>query len=424
MSATESSATTAGCPFANLMDPALADGGLPYDRIKEIRDAGPAIKIDDPLTGVPYWAVTRKDAIDYVSKHNEIFSSALRGAPPSEMPQEEVDNIMSKMFLNMDPPDNLEYRKLIRDNFSPATVSTYQPHLAAHAKAIIDKVIDQGSCEFVEDIAAELPLLTILEFFDIPIEDRSSFFEWTNMMFFADDPEVSTTPEAGMEAAMNMMVYFSQLAAKWRGSSEKNINTQLLNGEIYGKPISDEDFCWIALMCVVAGNESTRTSISQGMRNLMENPEQYAYLQQHPEALDNAIDEILRYNGSFICMRRTATQDHIAAELGGADIKKGDKVIMYYHAANYDEAVFGKDGKNFDIRRAERHPDLSRDLRSFGYGRHNCLGMHLAKLEMKVMFTEILKRINNPKFEGEVRYMKSTFVQGIKAMPISFEKTA
>ena len=411
------------CPFANLMDPEFLGNGFDAEAIANIRSAGPAVKIDDPLTGVPYWAVTRHAAIDFVSKNNDLFSSRRRSALPMEFDQEMVDNVHARMFINLDPPENLDYRKLIRDHFSPAAVATYEPRAREHARRIVDRVIDQGSCEFVRDVAAELPLLMILEFFDIPAEDRQKFFEWTNIMMFADDPDTSGGQDAALQAATDLMVYAFDLAQKWRGSEVKNVSSQLLNGVINGEAVSDETFAWIVLMILSAGNESTRTTITHAMRNLMNNPEQYRYLQENPEKIEDAIYEMVRFNPPFICMRRTATQDITAAELGNAPIRKGDKIIMYYPGANRDETVFTDNPDQFDIHRAERQ-DLKRDIRSFGIGRHNCFGMNLAKMEMRVMLEEILSRMDNPQFDGDIVYMKSNFVQGIKDMPITFEKRA
>jgi cytochrome P450 len=411
------------CPFANLMDPEFLGDGYDSEAVAKIRAEGPAVKIDDPTTGVPYWAVTQHAAIDYVSKNNDLFSSRMRSAIPMEFDQEMVDNIQARMFINLDPPENLDYRKLIRDHFTPAAVASYEPRAREYAKKIVDEVIDKGSCEFVRDVAAELPLLMILEFFDIPAEDRQKFFEWTNIMMFADDPDASGGREEAEQAAAELMVYAFELAQKWRGSETRNVSSQLLNGVINGEPVSDETFAWIVLMILSAGNESTRTTITHGMRNLMSNPEQYRYLQQNPEKIEGAIYEIVRFNPPFICMRRTATQDITAPELGNAPIKKGDKIIMYYPGANYDASVFPDNPEHFDIHRADRQ-DLSRDIRSFGIGRHNCFGMNLAKMEMRVMLEEVLSRMDNPEFNGEVDYMKSNFVQGIKAMPITFEKRA
>ncbi len=438
--------TASGCPFANLMDPAFIANGMPNDKLKEIQDAGLAVKIDDPITGIPFWAITHKSAIDYVSTNTDIFSSALRGAPPMEQTQQSVDTVLSRMFLNMDPPKSLEYRKLISDNFTPVAVAKYKETLERVAKEVVDNVIDRGECEFVEDVAAEMPLITILALFDIDIAERKQFFDWTNVLMFADDPEFQykVNPDAALpirifeffkskilngyhrtrtiKASIEVFNYFKRLAPKWRGRDDDNICTQLLNGTVNGKALSDTDFAWTCLMLVTAGNESTRTAISHGMRNLMENPEQYRHLQEHPEDLDKAIDEMLRHNTSFITMRRTATQDHKVPELGNADIKKGDKVIMYYHAANYETELFGDDAEKFDIHRSDRIPRMRMNIRSFGYGKHSCMGMHLARLEMKTQFTEILKRIKNPRFAGPVTYIQSNFVQGIREMPITFEK--
>ncbi|MEM8496553.1 MAG: cytochrome P450 [Pseudomonadota bacterium] len=413
----------AECPYANIMDPQFLGQGYDSKAVASIRAAGPAVKIEDPSTGIPYWAVTQHAAVDFVSKNNALFSSRMRSAIPMEMEQEIVDNIQSRMFINLDPPENLDYRRLIRDHFTPAAVASYEPRARRYAKEIVDRVIDKGACEFVTEVAAELPLLMILEFFDIPASDRDKFFGWTNTMMFSDDPDVSGGKEAAEQAAADLMVYAFELANKWRGSETKNVSSQLLNGVINGQPVSDETFAWIVLMILSAGNESTRTTISHALRNLMENPEQYRYLQQHPEKIDDAIYEMLRYNPPFICMRRTATEDISAPELGNAPIKKGDKIIIYYAGANRDESVFKDDPEHFNVHRSEQQ-DLQRDIRSFGIGRHNCFGMNLAKMEMRVMLEEVLSRMDNPQLAGDLVYLKSNFIQGIKAMPITFDKRA
>lgn len=410
------------CPYANLLDPAYLGNGYTGEDVAKIRAAGPAVKIEDPSTGVPYWAVTHHSAIDYVSKNNDLFSSRMRTAIPIEFPQEMVDGQHAQMFINLDPPENMDYRMLIRDHFTPAAVATYEPRAREYAGRVVDRIIDNGKCDFVTEVAAELPLLMIMDFFDIPAEDRHRIFELTNIMMFADDPDVSGGEDAANAASFELLIYANELAAKHRGSDVKNVSSQLLNGVINGEPVSDETFGWIFLMIIVAGNESTRTTISHSMRNLMENPEQYRYLQENPDKIGDAIYEMLRYNPPFICMRRTATQDINVPELGNADIKQGDKIIMYYPGANRDPAMFD-DPEAFDIHRADRQ-DLSRDIRSFGIGRHNCFGMNLAKMEMRVMLEEILARIDNPQFAGPVVYMKSNFVQGIKEMPITYEKRA
>ena len=409
-----------GCPYAHALDPNVNVGGLPNADFKELREAGPLHYVEDEISGVPYWLVTQQEEMDFISKNPKLFSSEKRSALPMEPEsQEVVDNIMSRMFLNMDPPRQLQYRRLVRNTFTPKKVAALEPHFRQQAREIVNSVIEKGECEFVEDVAAELPLMTILELFDIPLEDRSKFFEWTNIMFFADDPDTHTAPEEGMLASLMVIGYAQEMYKKHHESPQDNIVGALLSAEIDGEPMSEEDFCWIVLMMIVAGNESTRTAIAHGMRQLIEHPDQLQFLQENPDKIDNAIEEMLRCNPSFSCMRRTALED---VELSGQTIKAGDKVVLHYHIANYQKEVFGDDAEEFDVRRMERFPSLPRESRAFGVGQHFCLGAHLARLELQVMFDEIIPRMKNPTFSEPVSYMRSYFVQGIKKMNIRFDK--
>jgi cytochrome P450 len=175
------------------------------------------------------------------------------------------------------------------------------------------------------------------------------------------------------------------------------------------------------ILILVGGNESTRTVIAQGMRLLMENPDQLQYLVDNPDRIPDACEEILRYNTAFISMRRTAMED---TELGGQDIKKGDKVLLHYHTINHDENVFGDDAMVFDVRRAERMPDLYNQHRSFGIGQHFCIGSHLARMELRIMMEEIIPRIRNPKFAADPQFVRSFFVNAMKEMKITFDAEA
>jgi len=406
------------CPFANLLDPDIYAQGMPYEALQKFRQAGPVVKMDDPLTGVPYWAVVGQQELDYVSKNPALFSSALRSSFPMEHPQDMVDLIFSHTIINMDPPRHQKVRRIVREAFTPKRVDSYEPAFRAHAKRILDNVVARGECEFVEEVAAELPLIAILELLGVPLSDRKQFFDWTNTMIFADDPDMATSELDGQIAAGDCINYALQLAAKHRSEPMNNITGALLDGEVDGEGISEEDFAWMFILILVGGNESTRTVISHGMRLLMEHPEQLQYLVDNPAKIPAAIDEILRFNTAFIQMRRTATQD---IELGGQAIKAGDKVILHYHAVNHDEAVFGDDAMQFDVRRAERMPKLAQQVRSFGIGQHFCIGSHLARLELLVMFEEIIPRLRKPQANGELEYIRSYFVNGIKKMPIRFE---
>ncbi|GAB5450990.1 MAG: cytochrome P450 [Halioglobus sp.] len=406
------------CPFANLLDPDTYAEGMPYGKLKEIRDAGPVVKLDDPITGVPYWAITRVAEMDYVSKNPKLFSSAERSAFPMEYDQDMVEGIHRQTIINMDPPLHQKVRRIVRNAFTPKHVESYAPQFREHARRIVDAVASRGECEFVEEVAAELPLIAILELLGVPLEDRKKFFDWTNTMIFADDPDMSISMEEGQLASLEVIQYAARLAAMHRESPMDNITGALLDAELEGEPISEDMFGWMFILILVGGNESTRTVIAQGMRLLMEHPEQLQYLVENPDRIGDACEEILRYNTAFIAMRRTAMED---CELGGQQIKKGDKILLHYHATNHDENTFGEDAMAFDVTRAERMPDLYNQLRSFGIGQHFCIGSHLARLELRIMFEEIIPRLRNPKFQDEPRFVRSFFVNAMKEMNITFD---
>jgi len=405
------------CPFANLLDPDTYAEGMPYGELREIRQAGPIVKMDDPITGIPYWAVTRQEEMDFISKNPKLFSSSARLAFPMELP-EDIAAIQRSTIINMDPPEHQKVRRIVRNAFTPKRVESYEGKFREHARRIVDAVASRGECEFVEEVAAELPLIAILELLGVPLEDRKKFFDWTNTMIFADDPDMSVTEEAGQLAAFEVLAYAADLAAKHRANPQDTITGALLDAELNGEPITDEMFGWMFILILVGGNESTRTVIAQGMRLLMENPDQLQYLVDNPDKIGNACEEILRYNTAFISMRRTAVED---VEVGGVEIKKGDKVLLHYHAANHDEHVFGEDAMNFDVTRAERMPDLYNQHRSFGIGQHFCIGSHLARLELNIMMDEIIPRLRNPEFKGAPQFVRSYFVNAMKEMSITFD---
>lgn len=404
------------CPFRNLVDPDTYAQGMPYGELAKLRAAGPVVRMEDPRTGVPYWAVTRRDMLDYVSKNPKLFSSAAHTAFPEEYPAE-MQEVLRMQIINMDPPIHQKYRTIVRRAFTPAAVDACEQRFREHARRIVDAVAKRGECEFVEEVAAELPLLAILELLGVDGNDRKQFFDWTNTMIFADDPDMSTTQEEGQLAAIMVGEYAKRLAQKHRESPQSNIVGALLDGAVAGEVLTEDEFVWFFILLLVGGNESTRTVTAHGMRLLMENPEQLQYLVDHPEHIAAATEEMLRYNTAFIAMRRTAMED---VELGGQHIAKGDKVLLHYHMINHDEQVFGDDAMNFDIHRAIRN-DIAHDHRAFGIGQHFCLGSHLARLELRVMFEEIIPRLRNPRLVSPPRYVRSMFVNGIKEMHIRFD---
>jgi len=409
------------CPFAdftNLIDPDTYAEGMPYDELARIRKSGPIHYMDDPTMGVPYWLVTGREEIDFISKKPLLFSSEARTALADEITPDDVENIHRHMTINMDPPRQMKSRKIVRATFTPRAVDSYEERFREHARNIVDNVASRGECEFVEEVAAELPLLAILELCGIPPEDRKDFFEWTNAMMFHQDPEMAVDQSVAEAASFEVIAYAMKLLEKHKANPKKDIIGALIDGNGKDEGLSEEEFVWFFLMLIAAGNESTRTVSSHGMRLLMEHPDQLQYLVDNPDKIPNACEEMLRYNTAFIMMRRTAMED---VEVAGKQIRKGDKIILHYHTVNHDEDIFGEDAMEFDVTRAERMPDMYNQHRSFGIGQHFCLGTHLARLEMRVMFEEIIPRIRNPKLVGEIAYTRSNLVNGIKRMYITFD---
>jgi cytochrome P450 len=406
------------CPFSNMIDPETYANGMPYDELKRIRDDGPVHYMEDDVYGVPYWLITGRDEIDFISKNPGLFSSEARSVMVEEWTEEEMATVHRNMTINMDPPRHLQNRRIVRSSFSPKTVDSYEGSFRAHARRIVDAVASRGECEFVEEVAAELPLLAILELCGIPPEDRKDFFRWTNTMIFNADPDMSIGEGEAELASLQIIEYAMKLMEQHKKNPKDDIIGALLNGKEGDVGLTQDEFCWFFLMLIVAGNESTRTITSHGMRMLMEHPDQLQYLVDNPDKIVDACEEMLRYNTAFILMRRTAMED---VEVAGHQIKKGEKIILHYHTANHDEAVFGDDAMEFDVRRVERMPDLYKEHRAFGVGQHFCLGSHLARLELRIIMEEVISRLRNPKLAGEITYTRSALVNGIKRMDIIFD---
>ncbi len=411
------------CPYANLLDPDLYGAGNHLPTLNSLRaeaDA-PIVKIQDPLTGIPYWAVLYRDDVDYIAKHPAIFSSEKRLTVPTEY-TDDVVALQANMLVNMDPPKHGKFRRIARNAFTPKAVERYHDTFSRYAKQIIDAVASRGHCEFVTDVAAELPLMAILDLCGVPIEERDQFFTWTNQMMFQEDEDVGgADPEAlAQEAAANIYVYAGELAKQHEKTPLNNIVGALLDGEVEDEKLTPEEFQLFFLMLIAAGNESTRSVTAHGMRLLMEHPDQLQMLVDNPELIPDACEEMLRYNPAFVTMRRTVMED---TEVSGVQMKQGDKVLLHWHLINQDETVFD-DPMTFDITRAQRMPELAREHRAFGIGTHYCLGAHLARMELQIMFQELLPRLCNPSFAEPVKYMRDYFVNGIKEMQITFEPEA
>ena len=406
------------CPHIQLMDPELFQGGAPREQYRTLRESFPVCWMDDPYTDTGYWAVTRLAELDSVSKRPQLFSSEAKSPVLTEM-DEETLALQRTLMIAMDPPGHIKHRRIVRNAFTPAAVDSYRTHFVDVARGLVDKVLAAGECEFVSEIASELPLVAICEILGVPLADRQQFFSWSNTLIGSDDPDYCTSEEERQRASFELYAYADKVMAQFKDNPQDDIVGALLSGKVDGESLSEDEFRSFMLLLIVAGNETTRNQTTHLMRLLIENPEQYQMLVDDPSRVPDAVHEALRYNSPVVAFRRTAMQD---VELGGQQIKAGDKVVLFYQSASSDESFF-TDPDRFDITRPRREP-VESHLRAFGIGEHFCLGSHLAKLQMNVVLETIVERVRKPKLNGEVRWLWSHFINGIKEMPIKFDAAA
>ncbi|MGZ4681185.1 MAG: cytochrome P450 [Acidimicrobiales bacterium] len=396
----------------DLLDPDVFRTGQHHEMFRLLRAEDPVHWSDEP-GGSGFWSVTRHADLIEVNREPQLFSSAENGISIQDLGEEGA--MVREMMLYMDPPRHTRYRRLVNKGFTPRMIGLLETGLRTKSRLILDNVVEQGQCDFVIDISSELPLQAIAELMGVPSEDRHKLFDWTNRMIGIDDPEFQGDRESAGEAAAELYMYANSLAAEKRQQLSDDIISKLLGSEIDGDELSETEFDMFFMLLAVAGNETTRNATSHGMKALLDNPDQFEKLKANPELLPSAIEEILRWATPVLHFRRTAMEDY---ELGGKQIKKGDKVVIWHISANRDETVFD-DPYRFDI---ERSPN---DHIAFGGGgAHFCLGANLARMELNLIFTEILNRVPDMTLAGETEYLRSNFIGGIKHMPVKYTPSA
>jgi cholest-4-en-3-one 26-monooxygenase len=319
----------------------------------------------------------------------------------------------ANMMLTMDPPEHTRYRKLVNKGFTPRMIGLLESHIRDLAGRIIDGAIAKKSCDFVVDVAAELPLEVIAELLGVPSEDRHKLFDWSNRMIGSEDPEYAVSMEKLGEAFLGMFMYAAELATQRRAEPRDDIVTALLEADVDGERLSEHEFDLFFLLLVTAGNETTRHVISHGTHALLSNPDEIRRLGDDPGLIETAVEEVLRWGCSLLHFRRTATRDH---ELHERTIREGDKALLWYISANRDEVQF-PEPLRFDVGRVpNRHV-------SFGLGGpHFCLGAHLARLELKIFLQELLPYLPHLELAGEPERLRSNFFHGIKRMPVTYSR--
>jgi cholest-4-en-3-one 26-monooxygenase len=314
----------------------------------------------------------------------------------------------------MDPPLHVKYRRLVAKNFTPRMIDQLEPHIRELAREIIDNIVERDSCDFVGDVAAQLPMKTIMEIVGVPEEDQQHLFELSNKLVGFDDPEQLRSFDEGRMAAAEVCMYGQKLREIVGECPMDNLASALYHGKVDGESLDAFQYNYFFLMLMVAGNETTRTLTSNGMRLLIENPAERRKLVDDPSLVPNAVEEMLRYNPAVMHFRRTLMDDF---ELRGKKLKKGDKVVMWYPSANRDEDIFS-DPDRFDVTRSiPEHLGL-------GIGEHYCLGASFARAQLTSIFTELMTRVPDMELAGPIRYLRSNFIHGIKEMPVRYTPAA
>jgi linalool 8-monooxygenase len=397
----------------DLKNPDLYLPAVPHEIFARLRREDP-LYWNPESDGPGFWSVTRYDDIVAVSKDPERFSSA-REHGGHRMFDERTFGIgaggaalTEAPMISMDPPAHVLYRRMVTPGFTPTRIRALHDQVKSRTCTILDRLAGRAECEFVSEVAAELPIQVLAELLGVPQEDRHQLYAWSNTVIGEDDPELRSGPEEIATSLREMAEYSLRLWQERVARPGNDLISMLATSRIDGEAMSMERYLGTFVLLVVAGNETTRNSISGGLIALADFPAERQRLIDSPELLAAGVAEMLRYVTPVMHMRRTALRD---VEMQGKRIRAGDKVIMWYCSANRDEAVF-PDPFRFDVGRAGL-PHLG-----FGIGEHYCLGARLAELQLGAFFAEFLRRFPKAAPCGPIRRMRSNFINGIKEMPV------
>lgn len=397
--------------------------GVPHETFALLRHEAPVYWYPWKL-GRGFWCITRYDDLVAVTRDTSTFSSEIGATALEDLDAAQIE--ARKSMLDTDPPRHTRLRALVNKDFTPRALAAYENLLRELSREIIRRASAHDEFDFIEEIAAVLPIRVLAQILGVPERDTPALIDWSDRMIGNTDPDYADVllDSADSEkyrmlpfrspAALEVFEYGHRLAAERREHPKDDIVSKLVHAEIDGDRLTEREFDTMFLLLVVAGNETTRQAIAHGMKALIENPEQMATLRS--DVLEGnlankrlAVEEIIRWATPVLHFRRTATRD---VEMRGQLIEAGDKVVIWYVSANVDETVF-EEPLRFNL---HRKPN---DQVSFGRGGpHYCLGAHLARLEIRIMFEELLPRLSVIQLAGDPERMRSNFTNALKRMPV------
>ena len=396
-------------PDINLISPeTFAATGHPWEQYAWLRKNAPVYWHDEP-NGPGFWAITKYEDVRTISRLPKVFSSYETSVM---LPDPDPMGLYAQrlMMLNMDPPQHDRFKLLVSRGFTPKNAPLLRPKIEELARDIVDAVLAKGECDFVTEIAGRLPSGLIAELMGMPRADGERLYDLTEIMHTNDD--AIAPPEIKMNAVGEMLSYAQSVADLKRQNPGDDLATILVNAEVDGDHLTDEEFQWFFLLLVNAGGDTTRNLLAAGLQLLLDHPDQRTKLMGDLDGLlGSAVEEMLRYCSPVTHFKRTAMQDTV---VGGQSIKAGERVVMFYGSANRDEDIF-ENADTFDV---ARHPNPHV---AFGAGGpHLCLGMHVARVELAVMFRELLTRMPHIEAGGPIERMHSSFIAGVHRMPIKY----
>jgi cholest-4-en-3-one 26-monooxygenase len=402
----------------DILDPDLyVQRGYPHEEWTLLRREAPVFRYQRPNVDT-FWAVTKHADIVTVSGQPELFRSTQRLFVVVEEPgMPAPDEAILRQLLNMDPPEHGAYRGVVSRRFTPRAIQQLKNQIEQITSEVLDDIVGCEECDFVTEVSAKLPLAVIAEMFGIPRSDWAMMFRLSNAMIGPTDPEYAgseTIKETLERARLEFFQYFSELCEDRRKSPREDLASALASGRVGGEPLPLFELLSYFALLIVAGNETTRNATTGGLYALINHPDQWERLKRDPALVAPAVEEIIRWTSPVIQFTRIATAD---TTLHGQKIREGDLLALFYPSANRDEDVFERPF-TFDIGRSPNYH------LAFGIGEHYCLGANLARLELQVMFRHLAERLEAVELSGAVQRMRSSFVGGIKHMPIRYKLNA
>ena len=386
--------------MTHLLDVDLLTAGVPHARYAELRRREPVSWQTYEHGG--YWAVLKHADVQAVSRDPGLFSAEAQGMQLVDY----TDQL--KTLLSLDPPRHTEVRRRVLHAFTPRVVRALEPRMRAIVRATFDRVAALEVCDFVQEVVRPLPLAIVCDILGIPEEDRERVGQWADLLAGSADPEIAAGGKTGTQGAIEFGTYAFQLQQQGATGPEDSLLAVLKNAELDGEQVDLMTFCGLFVQIAIAGNETTRSTLSGGVLELVRQPALYERLARDPSAIPAAVEEMLRFLSPVHYFRRTATRD---TELSGQKIRAGERVVMMYASANRDEAVF-REPDRFDVAR-DPNPHVA-----FGFGEHFCLGAALGRLEARVFLEELVARFAAVELAGEPARLRSNELNAWKRMPV------